>query len=78
MISKYLDKLFLLEDKLKKWIEDNVLKWSFTLIMIGTSLALFQSYLMDLDSKSTIIIIFFYSFFLLIVEYSVRKNEDDM
>ncbi len=76
--NKYLNKLFVFEDKLKKWIEDHVLKWSFILIIIGTLLALLQSYLMNLILSTTTILIFFYSSFLLMVEYFVRKNKDDM
>lgn len=78
MKKKNLDKLFFLEEKLKIWIEDHAFKWSFILIIIATLLALLQSYLMNLDLNTTIIIIFFYSFFILIVEYSVRKNQDDV
>jgi len=70
--TRCLDRFFILEGRLQRWIEDNVVQWSFVLITIGTLLALFQSYLLGSDSKSTIITIMLYGPFLLAVEYSVR------
>ncbi len=51
-MGKTLDKLFRFENKIKKWIEDNRIKWYFVLFFVGVLLGISSGILL----RGTIII----------------------
>lgn len=57
-----------LEDRVKKWIENNKSKWILLLLTLGVSLGLLESYLLGMDSTTTFLICSSYSFVLICCE----------
>lgn len=71
---KFWDKVFMAEDKTKKWIENHRMKWMFVLVILAICIGFFGNYLLGGDFRQGAIMSSIYAPILLLVELTMGRE----